>query len=581
MPNNIIQIKKNNLVLFILSVITFLFFTTLSFNYTSSLIIDSMDKIIGRTLRDPQKWSRIIKGILHIPVFFCAIFIFNNFFVLGIKNSQKTKQIFYNIFSKFKKSDFIAFILFFTVFFFIAYYKIIDADFYYADDKARLIGDDKSSWISFGRYVSEFLSILVHTSFPLADVAPLTQFVSIFIMAFSLMILTLVLGVGLKILKAIPLTFLFISPFFSQAFSYRFDSIYMTLAVFFALLPFLFKEDKITYIYSSIVFLVLSCMCYQAATSVYIVLVIFISLDRIKNNQNIKESIYFILISAISFCSALLIYKFLFDCPPAPKYFLPSTEENYFSTLVSIKMIPQNIKNYVLIVANNVGGIWIKVFIICSAIIYFVFSIKNSKINKVIFSALSIVSIDLAFILSFGPYMIFEKTLLAPRVFMGFNMFVGLILFFCVKDIFLTTASIKSKWLFSIPTHFVIYGCITFLYVYGNCLSHQKEYSDFRFQLIINDMNEYIKEGDIYISFTGESTEYCQALDVAVKQYPIINILLENQPSPNSSWNDDYLYKFNLVSEQGNSKEKLPLLKESYYHDLYGKDNHFVVNLKR
>ena len=151
MIKNIIQIKKNNLLPFILSVITLLFFAALSFDYTSSLIIDSMDKIIGRNLRDIAKWSRILKGILHIPVFFCTIFIFNNFLMLRTKTREKRRQIFFNIFSKLKKTDFIVFILFFTVFFFIAYYKIIDADFYYADDKARLIGDDKSSWISFGK----------------------------------------------------------------------------------------------------------------------------------------------------------------------------------------------------------------------------------------------------------------------------------------------------------------------------------------------------------------------------------------------------------------------------------------------
>lgn len=581
MTDNIIQIKKNNIVLFILSVITLLFFAALSFNYTSSLIIESMDKVIGRNLRDPQKWSRILKGILHIPVFSCAIFIFNNFFTLGLKTAEKIKQIFFNIFSKLKKSDLIAFILFFTVFFFIAYYKIIDADFYYADDKARLIGDDKTSWISFGRYVSQFFSVFIHTSFPLVDVAPLTQFFSILIMSFSLMILILILDNKIKIAKSFPLTFLFISPFFSQCFSYRFDNIYMTLAVFFTLIPFLFKDDKISFIYLSIVFLVLSCMSYQAATSVYIMLVIFISLNKIKKNENIKEVIKFILSSVISFTIALLIYKLLFDCSSDPKYFVPATEENYFSTSISIQVIPQNIKNYVLLVTNNVGGIWLKVFIICSAIIYYVFSIKNSKINKFIFVAVSIVFIATAFILSLGPYMILKKTLLAPRVFMGFNMFIALILYFCVEDILCSNLSVKNKYIFSIPTHFVIYGCITFLYAYGNCLSHQKEYSDFRFQLIINDMNEYIKEGDVYISFKGKSTDYCQALDVAVKQYPIINLLLENQPSPNSSWNDKYLYKFNLVSEQENSKEKLPLLKESYYHDLYGKDNHFVVNLKK
>lgn len=574
MENTFITTNKKNRIWFIVLSIGVLFSFVLSLNFFNPFFIKLMEKGIGRSLRDYHKWSRIIKNLLHIPFLFFACILFLNFFNIGKSILSEIKIQFSNFFNSIKSKK-ILFI--FTIFFlFISYYQIIHSNFYYQDDLFRNYDGDRG-WISFGRFISEFLSPFIHTTINLTDIAPLTQFISIFIMAITLYLLCYILTSDKVTFSGIILlSFIFISPFYVQCFCYRFDNPYMTLAVLFSILPFLFIKNSKSFIFMSIICLILTCMSYQSATSIYIMIVIFYSLYKLLKYNDYKSCIKFILQSIISFVGGLLIYKILFMSKPNPIYGVQDYEY-YFDTAISLKSIIPNFLHYSKIIMSSFG-LWEKLLIIITLLIFSIISFIKSNLNKVLSVFLIISFICLGYFLSLGTYIAFSKTLFAPRVYMGFNAFISLILFYSYLILKESFSSKKSKLLF-IPLFCLIYGSVTFLFSFGNCLIQQNEYANFRTKLMINDINELTTVTKPKIELRG-NVGYCKTIDLARKKFPVINQLLPSMPGNNGFWDQDIFYFYNFVFDKTTISDDLPLLKTTYYHDIYGKDNCFIIVLK-
>ena len=144
-------------------------------------------------------------------------------------------------------------------------------------------------------------------------------------MSFTTVLLTYILnGKKIDFIPALALTPVFISPFFAQNFSYRYDCVYMVIAVLLPVIPFLFRDNIPAFVFSSIVFLILDCMSYQAGTSVYIILAIFFVASKIISDevsedlsaispQEKKKLAVFLAASVVSFASALVLYKIFFE----------------------------------------------------------------------------------------------------------------------------------------------------------------------------------------------------------------------------------------------------------------------------
>lgn len=546
----------------------------LSLNYFNQLELSFVEKFLHRELRDPSKWSRILKDIIHIPLLFSLLYLFliTNNYGLKIKDNLKNN---FNVFFQYLKENKI---LFFELsfFFFIVYFRIITSDFYYMDDISRNHDGDRA-WISFGRFISEFLSPVIHTTINLTDIAPLTQFISILFMAFSLLILSHILIKSKpSFIKILPLSLIFISPFYTQCFSYRFDNPYMTLSILFSLIPFLFIDDLFTFSYSSVFFLILSCMCYQSSTAIYIIFTIFYVLKLIITKTDNKKIFKLIIVSIISYILGLILYNIFLMSKPNPIY--PGNDSDcYFSTAISISSIIFNIKQYFTILISSFGGLWIKIFTLISIIVFIISNTIKSNINKVVSFIFTILFLALALLLSLGPYMIFEKPLLEPRVYMGFNSFIAFILFFTLNNIEFKFS--KHNLMFYVPCVGLIYGCIVFLFVLGNCYSQQKKYSDFRIELLLNDLNEFTNDKNIQVNFSGD-IGYCQAFHIAQEKYPLISNLILVLPSNSNIWNYDYIYSYNYTYDEDTFTETLPLLKSTFYHDIYGANNKFLIHLK-
>ena len=574
--NNIIFVNKKPIIYTIFLGAVLLCSLALSTSASINLAITLTEKVIHRTLRDHTKWINILKGVVHIPLLFSILTFYIQYTIFGNKTSQKISELWGHFTSEIKQKKYLYLFIVLTVFFSVAFYKVINADILFADDMSRSHDGDRN-WISFGRFISEFLSILIHSTIKLTDIAPLTQFISIIIITAAVITLLVVLNQNEKIcfVNALPLTFLFLSPFFLQCFCYRFDSPYMTLSVLFPIIPFIFREDLKAYTFITFVMLILCCMSYQSGQSVYIIIVIFLTVCKIINKEDLKQTALFVAVSIAAYAASLLIYELLFAANTN------RTDNNYYySTSVSLSAVISNLRYYAVYSTSRCGGLFTRTCFFLSLAVSFVAVALKSKINKLLSAGIYAFALVLAFCLSMGPYILFEHTVISGRTMMGFNSLAAIILYIAFSFTLETVKSKKLRTAFILPVIFCIYTSVSFLYTFGNALKIQKEYNNFRYTMLFKDLAVLVNtEEKPFVAFGG-STGYCNALEMVIKNYPLEYIPVT--PSEHSIWNIDYSYRFNFMFEDEFFDEKpdWPLLVSNYYHDIYGKDNHFYVDLK-
>lgn len=540
------------------------------------------EKYLGRALRDAPRWMEVVMHCSFIGILAVLITAFLSFVPLGKKIAIYMKNESDLFFAEFKKSRVILVSAVVFVFYLLCFSRIISADFLYHDDIWRA-AEGSRSWIGLGRYVSEFLSIFIHNNIEIQDIAPLPQILSIFIMSFTTVLLTYILNEKkIGFVLALALTPVFISPFFAQNFSYRYDCVYMVIAVLLPVIPFLFRDNIPAFVFSSIVFLILDCMSYQAGTSVYIILAIFFVASKILSGElseefsgtKIKKLMVFLAASVVSFATALVLYKIFFV---NSKSFDPGF---YADAQFSVASIIPNAVNYIELCAKDFGGFFTKLSFAVVSVMAIFLCVKNSKCNRFFASVVVAAAYILGLILSFGSYLAFKQPLYEPRAFMGFNCFVAVVCFVLVKQVLCFEK--KSRFIKCIFVPVLLYGCMVFLFTLGNCMSVQKKYQSFRMSVLMSDLDDFIvSENDFDLTFSG-TIGMCEGNEIAIKNYPVIKKLVTVLPCANSIWNDDLMKFHNIEIEENSSavKPEWPLLRSTVYHDIYAQNNHFHVVLK-
>lgn len=550
----------------------FLGFVVLALPPTCNLIITFVEQLMGRELRDPDRWIEIIQHCSTIALCVIALVFFLGLTKKGNDFACLIKQESHPFLQFLCSRSFVIMSVGTFAFYFLCFYKLIDSDFYYADDLWRSF-DGSRSWIGFSRYVSEFLSIVLHNNVYLPDIVPLTQFISLAVYSFSTILLAWLVTEGnITVGSLLICSLLFLSPFNAQNLSYRFDSPYMALAAFFPMVPFLFKKEKKSFVFISIISLILCCMSYQSGTSIYILLAIFLATSLWLKKESYQKIFTFVGLSVFSFALALVLFKLLFMNT------INNGADSYSAT-VSLSVMPQNFKTYLLNTIPSFGGLWIKGFVAISILVALVLGIKVSRQNKLVTAIFLIVMGFLSLFLSFGPYLIFAKPLFSPRAFTGFSMLITLVCTSLYKNFFVSGGGKKALL---IPAFCLVYGCIVFQFAYGVALAEQKQYQDFRVEHLLSDLSQHsIQDEKNYVSFSG-SIGLSDGIAVNSDTFPLINHLISVVPSGGGIWNDDLLssYNFNCEDEYLSENPGWPLLKSSYYHDIYGEGNHFFIVLK-
>lgn len=83
------------------------------------------------------------------------------------------------------------------------------------------------------------------------------------------------------------------------------------------------------------------------------------------------------------------------------------------------------------------------------------------------------------------------------------------------------------------------------------------------------------------ISFEG-SLDLCRKSRIAIKNYPLMSILVPTKTSKSSIWNKELLegYNFTCTTNHTENTTDYTLIKQCSYHSIYKNGNNFIVMLK-
>lgn len=473
----------------------------------------------------------------------------------------------------FKQENFIRIWILFTIVLLIAFSSSLRANFNYIDDLGRVAYGYKG-WEYFNRFFSQYFSGVLHANFNfLGDISPFPQILALWIISLSGTILLFLLkkkedGVAyIDIAAVVPIA---LSPYFLECLSYKFDSPYMAISIFSSVLPFVFKSNKLSFALTSIIGILITCTSYQASLGVYPMLVVAISYVMYTANKKnvIKDIINFISYSTIFYIISLLIFKF----------FILKPVNSYVTSNISILSFPDNFFTYLKLLKDDFPT-WFEGLVGIAFISFVVssfFVIKN-KFTNFVLSILVVISFIL---LSFGLYPFLEKPLFATRAMYGFGVACSLIFILTITNI--------NKFYFKLPFICVAWCLFSFSLLYGNLLYQQKKYTDFRTNIILNELNVLTVKHKINSLTLVGSIGHAPVLKNALKEYPVLNRLIPVQLQQNWMWGYyelEYYFKFNnikflpidtLKSEFKNSS----IVKEGYFQDFRTNGERLFIVLK-
>ena len=139
-------------------------------------IIAFGEKIVGRPLTH-EVWN--VRLISYEKIFFgsLVLFLICMMFIPIINNWKCPNCGKKRIADYVKIPNFLPFIAFTTLVYFIGIIAIIRANFYYIDDLGRSV-EGYRGWENFSRYLSNFFSLFIHGGFYLTDISPLPQIIA-------------------------------------------------------------------------------------------------------------------------------------------------------------------------------------------------------------------------------------------------------------------------------------------------------------------------------------------------------------------------------------------------------------------
>ena len=469
------------------------------------------------------------------------------------------------------------YLLFFVAIYFLGYFTIIRGNYSYisVDDLERQLNGTRA-WFGWYRYISEFGSIIIHTTPRLIDIAPLTQFFAImFISLASFATVQVATDEKITWLSCVAALPIGLFPYFLATISYRYDSPYMALSVFASALPFVFRKDKIKYIIMSIVGLLAMCWTYQASNGIYIILTIFCALKMIKEEAHWQQIGKFILTSICCYVLTLSFFSFTFMEQ------MENIGPGQIDDSIKLSSIINNATKYIVTTWQGLRGTVLRVIltliIVANA---FLAPILHQK-KKGIFFLASISFYILSLPLSYGAYLAMAAPSLDARAMygIGFLTAVSSILLSCNLRNFPKPLTSFSKFLIYATS----YCCLAFAFAFGNAQTEQNKYAEFRERMVIEDLSKTIPDfndnPEIAIEFAN-GVDYAPIVQNLIKVYPLASICIDKY-AVTARCNRYIMQSYGYPAKGKSSDCKdLPTLIETNFHIIQGKDNHYLVTFK-
>ena len=470
------------------------------------------------------------------------------------------------------KKEFISSVGFLFIIYFLAIFSIIRANFNYVDDLRRCIDGYGLAGV-FSRHISKHLSHLLHASNHIADISPLPQLVACLILAITGFILVKIICNKTNKLLLIASLPIGLSPYFLECFSYKFDAPYMALSILACVFPFLFMQKK-WWLFSlvSIASILVMTMTYQAASGIFIMLTVYFFFTNFLYKKNsTKDNFLFLSISLVSFCIAIMVFRY---------FFMEPIDFGYVATDIAsseniITIFLRNIKKYFTILFSGFNITW-KILSLAIIIIFYIKAIVLSKINKILSTFLTTFFLGFLLLSIFGLYLFLQAPLFVPRAMYAVGVFIAIL---CIDIGF------SLKKIFSIPAIALIWCCFVFSFAYGNALADQKRYNTFRTELLLHDLSSLlpVKTDKPYSIKLINNAGYSPVVEHTAVNNPMIKKLVPRNLGGGWPWGYYYLtryHKFMLKMDENIADEEMPVIFDSYYHTIKNLDNNIVVILK-
>lgn len=508
---------------------------------------------------------------------------------------------FFEFFDKERSSKQAFFIL--TAILMVALFPLIRANYSYLDDLGRAV-DGYHGWQGFGRYLSNFFSLFVHADTTLSDISPLPQLIAVLILAYTGLIAIRIVSKSLikqnaqseesstqahkgytlwQLIATLPM---FLSPWYLECLSFKFDSPYMALSVLASIFPMtLYRHNGKAYFFVLLCCTLVVCTTYQVSLAFTMIFFCFLFLQQAVQNVGKKTLCRYVFVSITAISVALLFFV-IFLMPEMPKdpYVNPKISYANPHLPALTDFIQNTYRNFMLYAQMLFAELdkhhrWI---VLSSLLIAFcLYAIgKNSLLIKKKTFILTICTFCCMFLCSFGVYPLMALPTFIPRTMYGIGAFIALICLYL--------ASCQKAYVAKCVLAMFSWTLIVFAAVYGNALSVQKEYVNFRMQTLLSDINslETIHNGKdkefflININVLGNAP----AIHKTIKLYPILGMLIHE----NFFWNPYAVLHYygvkNMVMnvEKTLSPEKIPypVLKDTMYHTITGDADHLLIILK-
>ena len=457
---------------------------------------------------------------------------------------------------------------------------MIRANFYYCDDMGRA-AEGYTEFKVFSRYIAEVLSVLIHADTYLTDISPLPQVLAAIILAVACVIVVYAFRPSDKIswwnlAAVIPLA---LSPYFLECLSYKYDAPYMALSVLASVLPILFIDKKLCYSIVTVICMIVMCTTYQAASGIFPMLIVFYAFSRWNTGECLKKVFLEIIgISLLSYMAGILLFKFILMKPVSLSFY---TSNEMFPIADLLPGIIGNLKkDYTQVFVDLKPGWMVLIGIII--VLYIIMNVLDSKKKKSLSLIGSIMAISITILLIFGLYPTLIKVVLYPRTMYGVGAFIAFIGVSIPKEGI--KAYLPNLACFALSWCFVSFAC-----TYGNALSEQKRYTDFRVQMVLNELDS-IEELDLLdgtmIQIKGDIGK-APTISNMPQNYQILNRLVPNTFGQESCWTKYYFYHyFNLddywleLQTLDLDSMDLPIVKDGKYQTIRSDGTYVLIDLK-
>lgn len=457
----------------------------------------------------------------------------------------------------------------------VAISSIVRANYNYMDDAGRAI--DGYAWTSdFNRVSSSLFGFALNVNLKLSDISPLPQIMAIILLSASSVILTYVFcNKKIKYLPLIASSFIGLCPFMYGCWVFKFDAPCMALSLFISTIPLLFWNtlEHASTRYKIIIFL-LAVLCmlimwtsYQASSGVIIVFVLGLAMIDILRGCSAEMLLKKVAFYALAYLSSAMSFKLLFPDANGGAY----RETEVFSLNELLSGIVGNIGGMLDAVASSVNIYWlilVSLVIICFIVSAVNFGIEHSTIARTLV-AVFLLPLPM-FILSYGAYLVLRDAPTLGRSLVGVGAFMAVVA--------MCACILAEGWLAivaGVSNIILIYAFIVYGLAFGNGLSSQKDYADFRIQQLVNELVNSrvdISSGDTSLKLIGDIGP-SPVMQHVIELYPVTNRIFYLQSGLNdkSYWGYRQLidyYGANVAANETGEVHCNSRLSSSRYYDI-------------